>query len=225
MARKGFKIPGVSFSWKRASGLTSLRQKVARATGIPTTAAGRRRKFGLVGLVSLLTRGGRPTRTEETPAATRSQGSAWAGCVSALLALVALAVASMFCCGFAGVGGLYLASLAPPAESPSTKTNDPPKVNVPVEQAEIPDLKPEPVKLTEPAVAIAPTPVPAAPAVPTIRHNHDLRTWSSGTFHVEASFVSAGAGKVKLQKTDGRVISVDLEKLSEADRAYVHTLR
>jgi hypothetical protein len=39
-------IPGVSFSWKRASGLTSLKQKVARQTGIPTTRAGRQRKAG-----------------------------------------------------------------------------------------------------------------------------------------------------------------------------------
>lgn len=44
MAKKGFKVPGVTFSAKRASGLTSARHKVARATGIPTTKAGRKRK-------------------------------------------------------------------------------------------------------------------------------------------------------------------------------------
>ena len=31
------KIPGVSFSLKRAIGITALKQKVARKTGIPTT--------------------------------------------------------------------------------------------------------------------------------------------------------------------------------------------
>ncbi len=32
------------FSWKRALGVTWAKQKFARATGIPTTKAGRRRK-------------------------------------------------------------------------------------------------------------------------------------------------------------------------------------
>ena len=43
--RKGFRIPGLTFSWKRALGITSLRQKIARATGIPTTKQGRQRKL------------------------------------------------------------------------------------------------------------------------------------------------------------------------------------
>ena len=34
------------WSWKRASGLTGLRQKIARDTGIPTTKAGIERKVG-----------------------------------------------------------------------------------------------------------------------------------------------------------------------------------
>ena len=32
------------FSWKRATGVTKAKQKVARATGIPTTKQGRKRK-------------------------------------------------------------------------------------------------------------------------------------------------------------------------------------
>lgn len=39
-------IPGLSFSWKRALGITSAKRKIAKATGIPTTKAGRQRKFG-----------------------------------------------------------------------------------------------------------------------------------------------------------------------------------
>lgn len=34
------KIPGLSFSWKRALGVTAMKQKVARATGVPTTRGG-----------------------------------------------------------------------------------------------------------------------------------------------------------------------------------------
>ncbi len=40
------KIPGLSFSWKRAVGITKVKQKVARATGIPTTRQGVERKVG-----------------------------------------------------------------------------------------------------------------------------------------------------------------------------------
>ena len=39
-------IPGLSFSWKRASGLTAAKSKLARASGIPLTKAGRQRKMG-----------------------------------------------------------------------------------------------------------------------------------------------------------------------------------
>ena len=42
----GIKIPGVSFSWKRALGITAAKQKIARKTGIPTTKAGLERKVG-----------------------------------------------------------------------------------------------------------------------------------------------------------------------------------
>lgn len=42
---KALKIPGLSFSWRRALGITALKQKIARATGIPTTRSGRRNKF------------------------------------------------------------------------------------------------------------------------------------------------------------------------------------
>lgn len=40
------KIPGLSFSLKRAVGITALKQKVSRTTGIPTTKQGLERKIG-----------------------------------------------------------------------------------------------------------------------------------------------------------------------------------
>ena len=46
MARKRRGIPGLSFSWKRALGITAAKQRIARATGIPTTKAGRQQKIG-----------------------------------------------------------------------------------------------------------------------------------------------------------------------------------
>lgn len=41
-----FKTYGLSFSWKRALGITSARQSFARKTGIPTTKEGMERKIG-----------------------------------------------------------------------------------------------------------------------------------------------------------------------------------
>lgn len=40
------KIPGLSFSWKRALGITKMKRKISKATGIPTTKAERQRKLG-----------------------------------------------------------------------------------------------------------------------------------------------------------------------------------
>lgn len=40
------KIPGLTFSWKRALGVTQAKQEFARKTGIPTTKAGLERKIG-----------------------------------------------------------------------------------------------------------------------------------------------------------------------------------
>lgn len=44
MAKKKSSIPGLSFSWKRATGISSAKRKIAKATGIPTTKQGRRNK-------------------------------------------------------------------------------------------------------------------------------------------------------------------------------------
>ena len=40
------KIPGFSFSLKRAVGVTKIKQKVSKATGIPMTKQGLERKIG-----------------------------------------------------------------------------------------------------------------------------------------------------------------------------------
>ena len=46
MAKKLIPIPGVTFSWKRALGITKLKQKISRATGIPMSKIGIERKIG-----------------------------------------------------------------------------------------------------------------------------------------------------------------------------------
>ena len=40
------KIPGVTFSWKRAFGITKIKQQITKATGIPTSKQSLERKIG-----------------------------------------------------------------------------------------------------------------------------------------------------------------------------------
>lgn len=47
------KIPGLSFSLKRAIGITALKQKVAKKTGVPTTKQGIERKVGATVIKSI----------------------------------------------------------------------------------------------------------------------------------------------------------------------------
>lgn len=46
MSKKSTPIPGLSFSWKRALGISQAKQKFARETGIPMSKAGLERKIG-----------------------------------------------------------------------------------------------------------------------------------------------------------------------------------
>jgi len=46
MSRKRSGIPGVSFSWKRALGISGMKSRISRKIGIPLTRQGRQRKMG-----------------------------------------------------------------------------------------------------------------------------------------------------------------------------------
>lgn len=48
------KIPGLSFSWKRAVGLTQAKQQIARKFGVPTSKVGLERKVGKLIIKSIL---------------------------------------------------------------------------------------------------------------------------------------------------------------------------
>ena len=48
------KIPGLTFSLKRAVGVTKVKQKIARTTGVPTSRQGLERKIGRMVINALL---------------------------------------------------------------------------------------------------------------------------------------------------------------------------
>lgn len=54
MKKKSTPIPGLSFSLKRALGISQAKQKIARQTGVPTSKAGVERKIGNIILKMLL---------------------------------------------------------------------------------------------------------------------------------------------------------------------------
>ena len=41
-------IPGLSFSWRRAIGVSALKGKISRQIGVPLTRSGRERKAGRI---------------------------------------------------------------------------------------------------------------------------------------------------------------------------------
>lgn len=49
-------IPGLSFSWKRALGITQAKQQISRKTGIPMTKSGLEKKIGNMLLKALFGR-------------------------------------------------------------------------------------------------------------------------------------------------------------------------
>jgi len=46
MNKKSTPIPGLSFSWKRALGITQAKQKISRTIGVPMSKSGFERKIG-----------------------------------------------------------------------------------------------------------------------------------------------------------------------------------
>lgn len=57
MTKKSPPIPGLSFSWKRALGITQAKQRMSRTTGIPMSKAGLERKIGNIILRFLFKKG------------------------------------------------------------------------------------------------------------------------------------------------------------------------
>ncbi len=88
------------------------------------------------------------------------------------------------------------------------------RVRLPGGVAPRPSLPQPPVRPAPPAGNDAANPFEAAAAPP--------RTWTdaTGKFKIEASFVSLDKGLVQLRKTDGKFITLPLDKLSADDQSF-----
>ncbi len=60
-------------------------------------------------------------------------------------------------------------------------------------------------------------------AAPDAGDRSAVRTWTdrSGKYQIQAKFLGIENGKVKLQKTDGKLVLVPVQSLSEADRRFI----
>ena len=141
------------------------------------------------------------------PSAPYSSG----GCVGLLLALLF--------CGAAAAVGLGFVFWMAIARAPSVAVEAQPAVV---------EAQPAPVAPVEGPVetTAAPAPEPAPKELktePAPALNPDVRTWSdkSGKFSTEAKFGGMLGTTVTLHKADGTTVKLDLEQLSDSDRAWI----
>jgi hypothetical protein len=61
------------------------------------------------------------------------------------------------------------------------------------------------------------------PTASTSGDGGEMRVWtdSTGAYHIQARFRGINNGKVSLERSDGKVIEISLEKLSDADRRFI----
>jgi hypothetical protein len=113
---------------------------------------------------------------------------------------------------------------------PENESPAPPETDTPPAETESPDTPPAEPKPPTPAVSessssTALPETPASPEPPTTPEPAEgsLREWtdSTGAFRIKAKFLSYSSGAVKLEKEDGNVITVPLERLSAEDQAFV----
>lgn len=223
MAKKKFRIPGFSFSWKRASGLTSLSQKIARTTGVPTTKEGRRRKFGPFGIFALLGlfRAAHNSQPSPRPASSADVMTSCLGCLvgGGLLSVLAVAMSGGF---IVLMGSIQKSNESQRSKASAVSTHQ--KEEVERVSASVETRAPAPAQLA-PVLEPAPEAKPESKSPKAIPAKlRPVRKWTSadGQFTVEAEFISFGAGKVKLRRVDnGKELTLDEEVISAPDMAWI----
>jgi hypothetical protein len=115
---------------------------------------------------------------------------------------------------------------APPQPPPVDETAPAPNTSPAPDREPGPETGPEsaPEQISQiDAVEETPPIAPSEPAPEPARRTFELREWvdNSGTFRVTARLVQFAGGKVRLEKENGEVIEVPLDRLSENDRNYL----
>lgn len=151
---------------------------------------------------------------------------------SLLSCLASLLLLPVLCCG----GGVFISSLVTdekPTPAPRRRVALRPATQAasePVKAEAEPTLlnaeaePPEQTALAPPSTAPG-TPTNVEPANTTVVQElpptPEVRTWTSGKFTTDATFVSYTDGKVRLRKPSGTEVTVPLKRLSDEDQRYV----
>ena len=103
----------------------------------------------------------------------------------------------------------------------------PPVSGTPPGDSAVPEFEPQdgqkPLTASPGASGVAESDVQQDQVTPPQQEDDGFRTWTdlTGSFKVDAEFVSLSMGKVKLRKKDGDEIEVPREKLSEQDQQWL----
>lgn len=103
---------------------------------------------------------------------------------------------------------------------------NPPQATDPATVAAAPPAAIEPPSTAQPPPPGNPFLRPPAPSPPAAPAEPQLRTWtdSTGKHKIEAKLLESAGGQVKLQRADGKLVTLPHEKLSTADQEYLRGL-
>ena len=191
---------GFSWSWKRASGLSSVKQKIARATGVPTTRGGRQRKMGrLLGGFFWPWGAARRQAAPQPDADEQETSSGISSLIIGCLAVVGLLLV--------GTAGMVVLSVAAVLWRPGPTPPSPPPIAAP----------------TAAPIEVAASSAAAKSLTPS--KNPKLRTWRNhdGKFFVDAELVSVEGDNAVLKREDGTTVDVVVPFLHKEDREFIST--
>lgn len=180
---------------------------------------------------------GLPTQFQRSVATApqQSSGSVLLGCM--IISGVSVMAFFLCCGGFAAfsVNDANLPVQSPSQPAPEVVQLPPePQVTAPVQVSTV-EPTPKAAEAIKPSPVINPDPIPleiTPPNPPPLTKAERIdsakwRTWTAttGNFTVDAKFLRFGAGKVTLEKRDGKIITVDLSILIEDDGAFIREQR
>lgn len=215
------------FSWKRALGVTKVKQKVARATGVPTTKQGRKRKAQRLVFGWLF---GGTSRRSSSSDGRQAQGC---GCGTVLTLLVVLPLTGFAAmCVCPGIVSMLVDG------DQVAQVDDEPAIRDSIDDGGLAGQEVPPAAVTgengEPAATDGNEVVEEPPEIETEQParvesppvtDGGWREWvdASGAFRIRAKFRSYGSGLVKLEREDGSVIGVPIGRLCEDDREFIRS--
>ena len=194
------------FSWKRAIGVSRLKNKIARATGIPTTRSGRARKWGFWPILARASRGSGPAPVDDDD--DEEEGPQSGGCGGCLVLLLLLIGGCVF----------LLKTKSNPLDHPSVTPPRPQSA-----PARVPFVPVEPIRLEPETMPTPPPwepqeePIPEAvsePVTPVTEHDPQLDRWAASQLNLAKQYL-----KIKKNKKAIEILDQIIERVPHSPAA------